>query len=150
MSVDTPTKLSVFLTLILRFCGGLADGDVEYSMVVSNTHHTFYEKFDVFIIFSTCWGSFGEPFRIFVLLLGTLLEVVFFGSSEGNQDGWVIMSKGVGGPQENHSSRQPQGKDRPRDLQGPEGPIPRPGAKKDHKDINKNWHASPLKARRRI
>ena len=93
MLVDTPTKSSVFWTLILRFRGGLAEGQVEYSMVftVSNTHHTFSEKLHVVMIFATFWGSFGEPFRLFVLLLGTLLEVVFFGSSEGNQDGWVIM-----------------------------------------------------------
>mgnify|MGYP005642917163 CR=1 FL=1 len=79
MSVDTPTKSPVFWTLILRFCGGLADGDVEYSMVftVSNTHHTFSEKLHVVMILGTFWGSFGEPFHLFVLLLGTLLEVVF-------------------------------------------------------------------------
>ena len=93
MSVDTPTKSPVSWTLSLRFCGGLAGGDVEYSMVftVSNTHHTFCVKLHFVMIFGTFWGSFGEPFRLFGVLLGSLLEVVFFGSSEGNQDGWVIM-----------------------------------------------------------
>ncbi len=94
MSVDTPTKSSVFLTLCLRFCGGLADGDVELSMVftVSNTHHTFCVKLHLSMIFGTVWGSFGQPFRLFGKLWDTLLEVVFFGSSEGNRDKWVIMS----------------------------------------------------------
>jgi hypothetical protein len=91
--VDTSTKSSIFETLFLRFCGGSAEGEVQYSMVftVSNTHHTFCVKLHFVMIFGTFLGSFGEPFRLLGVLLGTLLEVVFFGSSEGNQDGWVII-----------------------------------------------------------
>ena len=88
MLVDTPTKSSVFLIPILRFCGGFRKGEVEYSMVftVSNAHHAFSDLLHLRMIFGTFWGSFGERFRLFGVLLGILLEVVFFGTSEGNRE----------------------------------------------------------------
>ena len=154
----------------------MAEREWEYSMcfTVSNTHHTFWDKMCFVMSLASFQASIGEPFRPFCVLLGVLFDVLFFTTFQGNR---VTASNsgsgGVGslkqlppcpasgqGPTQNRPPRprdprdaQPQGKDRPRT-----GPPGTPGTcrqesqtgEKDHKSMNRNWHASPLKARWRI
>ena len=60
---------------------------MEFSMcfTVSNAHHTFGDKIGFVMILDTFWASVGEPFGLFGVLLGTLLEVLFFTTFEGNR-----------------------------------------------------------------
>ena len=71
MLADTPTESSVFWTLLLRFCGGVAEREREYSMVfnVSNAHHTFLDKIGFVMILDTFRASLREPFTLFGVLL---------------------------------------------------------------------------------
>ena len=87
MLADTPTESSAFGTLFLKFCGGLADREMEYSKVctVSNTHHTFWDKIGFVMILDTFRASVGKSFGLFCVLLGTLFEVLFFTTFEGNR-----------------------------------------------------------------
>ena len=97
MLADTPTESFVFWTLFLRFCGGLAERDMEFSMcfTMSNAHHTFGDKIGFVMILDTFRASVGEPFGLFGVLLGTLFEVLFFTTFEGNR---VTARAGVWGP----------------------------------------------------
>ena len=87
MLADTPTESSVFWTLFRRFCGGLADREMDYSIVftVSNAHHTVWDKIGFVMILDTFRASVGEPFGLFGVLWGTLFEVFFFTTFEGNR-----------------------------------------------------------------
>ena len=84
---DTPTESFVFWTFLLRFCGGVAEREREYSMyfTVSNAHHTFWKKVGFVMILDTFRASVGEPFSSFGVLLGSHFEVLFFTTSEGNR-----------------------------------------------------------------
>ena len=79
MLADTPTESSVFWTLFLRFCGGLAERDMEFSMcfTMSNAHHTFGDKIGFVMILDTFRASVGEPFGLFGVLLATFLKCCF-------------------------------------------------------------------------
>ena len=85
--MDTPTERSVFGTLFLRFCGGVAEREREYSMVftMSNEHRTFWEKVGFVMILDTFRAPVGEPFGMFCVLLASLFEVLFFTTFEGNR-----------------------------------------------------------------
>ena len=87
MLADTATESSVFWTLLLRFCGGVAKREWEYSIVftVSNAHHTFLDKMCFVIIFACFRASVGEPFGSFCVLLGGLFEVLFLTTFQGNR-----------------------------------------------------------------
>ena len=62
--MDTPTDLSVFGTLLLRFCRRVANREWEYSMlvIVSNAHHTFLGKMCFVVILVIFRASVGEAF----------------------------------------------------------------------------------------
>ena len=83
----TPTESFFFLILFLRFCAGVSEREREYSIIftVSNAHHTFWEKVGFVMILETFRASVGEPFGLLGVLLGTLFEVLFFTTFEGNQ-----------------------------------------------------------------
>ena len=85
--MDTPTECSVFGTLFLRFCRCVAEREWKYSVffMVSNAHHTFWDKIGFVTILDTFRASVGEPFSLFDVLLGTLFEVLFFTTFEGNR-----------------------------------------------------------------
>ena len=94
--MDTLTESYVFWTFLLRFCAGAAEREREYSIVftVSNAHHTFWEKVGSVMVFDTFRASAGRPFGFFGVLLGSLFEVLFFTTFEGNR---VTMSNFVPG-----------------------------------------------------
>ena len=85
--MDTLMESSVLGTLFLRFCLCVAEREWEYSKVftVSNTHHTFWDKMCFVMILGTFRTSVGEPFGLFGVLLGSLFEVLFFTTFEGNR-----------------------------------------------------------------
>ena len=121
--MDAPTERSVFGTLFLRFCGGVAERKREYSLVfiVSNAHHTFWEKVGSVMILDTFRAPVGQPFDLFYVLLGSVFEVVLFTTLEGNRVTASISDKqrqtaraGVWGPKNNYLHDQPQDKERPR------------------------------------
>ena len=87
MLADTPTKSFVFLTFLLRFCGGVAERKRLNSMVftVSNAHGIFGEKVGFVLILDTFRAPAGEPFGVFCALLGALFEVLFFTTFEGTR-----------------------------------------------------------------
>ena len=87
MLADTPTKSSVFLVFLLRFCGNVAERDRAYSMVfiVSNAHRTFWEKVGFVMILDTFRAPAGEPFGVFCALLGVLFQVLFLITFEGTR-----------------------------------------------------------------
>ena len=84
---DTPTKSIVFLTFLLRFCGGVAERKRLNSMVftMSNAHDIFAEKVGFVLILDTFRAPAGEPFSVFCALLGVLFEVLFLITFEGNR-----------------------------------------------------------------
>ena len=84
---DTPTESSVFWTSLLRFCAGVAEREREYCMVfsVSNAHHTFWEKVGFVMSVDTFRAPVWEPLKMFCVLLGSLFEVLFFTTFEGNR-----------------------------------------------------------------
>ena len=65
---------------------------------VSNEHHTFWEKVGFVMILDTFRASAGEPFSLFGVLLGTLFEVLFFNTFEGNRVTAGELAAGVWGP----------------------------------------------------
>ena len=87
MLADTPTESFVFWTLFLRFCGGLAEREMEFSIVftVSNAHHTFGDKIGFVMILDTFRASVGEPFGSFGVLLGTFLKCCFLPLLRGTE-----------------------------------------------------------------
>ena len=60
---------------------------MEFSIVfiVSNAHHTFGDKIGFVMILDTFRASVGEPFGLFGVIWGTLFEVLFFTTFEGNR-----------------------------------------------------------------
>ena len=84
---DTPTKSFVFLTFLLRFCGGVAKRKQLNSIVftVSNAHGIFGEKVGFVLILDTFRAPAGEPFGVFCALLGVLFEVLFLITFEGTR-----------------------------------------------------------------
>ena len=76
---DEPTKSFVFLTFLVRFCGGVAKRKRLNSIVftVSNAHGIFAEKVGFVLILDTFRAPAGEPFGVFCVLLGALFEVLF-------------------------------------------------------------------------
>ena len=84
---DTPTKSSVFLTVLVRFCGGVAKRKRLNSMVsiVSNAHRIFAEKIGFVLILDTFRAPAGEPFGVFCSVSGALFEVLFLTTFEGNR-----------------------------------------------------------------
>ena len=87
MLADTPTKSYVFLTLLLRFCGGVTERKRLNSMVftMSNAHGTFGDKVGFVLILDTFRAPAGEPFGVFCALLGALFEVLFLTTFEGTR-----------------------------------------------------------------
>ena len=87
MLADTPTKSFVFLTFLLRFCGGVAKRKQLNSMVftVSNAHGIFWEKVGFVLILDTFRAPAGEPFGVFLALLGVLFQVLFLITFEGTR-----------------------------------------------------------------
>ena len=87
MLADTPTKSSVFITFLLRFCGNVAERKRLDSIVciVSNAHRTFWENVGFVMILDTFRAPAGEPFGVFCALLGALFEVLFLTTFEGNR-----------------------------------------------------------------
>ena len=51
-----------FLNFLLRFCGGVAEREREYSMVftLSNAHHTLWEKVSFVMILDTSQGGLNQ------------------------------------------------------------------------------------------
>ena len=84
---DTPTKSSVFLTVFVRFCGGVAERKQLNSTVfiVSNAHGIFGQKVGFVLILDTFRAPAGEPFGVFCVLLGVLFEVLFLITFEGTR-----------------------------------------------------------------
>ena len=84
---DTPTKSYVFLTLLLRFRGGVTERKRLNSIVfiVSNAHGIFGEKVGFVLILDTLRAPAGEPFDVFCGLLGVLFEVLFLITFEGTR-----------------------------------------------------------------
>ena len=84
---ETSTESFVFSIFLLRFRGGLPERELEYSAVfiVSNTHNIFWAKVGCVMIIDTFRASAVEPFVLFGVLLGRLLEVLFFTTFEGNR-----------------------------------------------------------------
>ena len=84
---DEPTKSSVFLTFLVRFCDGVAKGKRLNSMVfiVLNAHRTFWEKLSFVMILATFRAPAAEPFGVFCALLGALFEVLFLTTFEGTR-----------------------------------------------------------------
>ena len=82
---DTPTKSYVFLTLLLRFCGGVTERKRLNSIVliVSNAHGIFGVKIGFVLILDTFRAPAGEPFGVFCALWGVLFEVLFLITFEG-------------------------------------------------------------------
>ena len=87
MLADTPTKSFVFLTVFVRFCGGVAKRKRLNSMVftVSNAHGIFGEKVGFVLILDTFRAPAGEPFGVFCALLGVLFQVLFLITFEGTR-----------------------------------------------------------------
>ena len=87
MLADEPTKPSVFLTFLVRFCGGVAKRKRLNSIVftVSNAHGIFAEKICFVLIIDTFRAPAGEPFGGFCALLGALFEGLFLTTFEGNR-----------------------------------------------------------------
>ena len=52
---------------------------------MSNAHHTCWEKVGVVMILGTFRAAVGGPFGLFGVLLNSLLEVLFFTTSEVNR-----------------------------------------------------------------
>ena len=84
---DELMKSFVFLTFLVRFCGGVAKRKRLNSMVftVSNAHGIFAEKVGFVLILDTFRAPAGEPFGVFCVLLGALFEVLFLTTFEGNR-----------------------------------------------------------------
>ena len=84
---DTVTKSCVFLTFLLRFCGGVAERKQLNSMVftVSNAHGIFGGKVGFVLILDTFRAPAGEPFGVFCALLGVLFEVLFLITLKGTR-----------------------------------------------------------------
>ena len=82
---DTPTKSFVFLTVLVRFCGGVPKRKRLNSMVftVSNAHGIFAEKVGFVLILDTFRAPAGEPFGVLCALLRALFEVLFLTTFEG-------------------------------------------------------------------
>ena len=85
---DEPTKSSVFLTFLVRFCGGVAKRKRLNSIVfiVSNAHGIFAEKVGFVLILDTFRAPAGKPFDVFFCaFLGALFEVLFLTTFEGTR-----------------------------------------------------------------
>ena len=84
---DEPTKSSVFLTFLVRFCDGVAKRKRLNSIVftVSNAHRTFGEKVGFVLILDTFRAPAGQPFDVFCTLLGVVFEVWFLITFEGTR-----------------------------------------------------------------
>ena len=65
----------------------MAEREREYSTVftMSNAHHTFWDKVGFVMSLDTFRASVGEPFGLFGVLLGTLFEVLFLTTFQGNR-----------------------------------------------------------------
>ena len=53
---------------------------------VSNTHHTFWDKMCFVMILASFRASVGEPFGLLCVLWGTLFEMLFFTTFQGNRE----------------------------------------------------------------
>ena len=51
----------------------------------ANEHHTFLDQIGLITILDTLRVSVGKPFRLFGVRWGTLFEVYFFTTFEGNR-----------------------------------------------------------------
>ena len=87
MLADTPTKSYVFLTLLLRFCGGVTERKRLNSIVftVSNAHCIFAQKVGFVMILDTFRAPAGKLFGVFCVLWGVLFEVLFLITFEGTR-----------------------------------------------------------------
>ena len=66
--------------------------------IVLSAHHTFWEKIGFVMILVTFRASAGKPFGLSGVLLGTLFEVLFFTTFEGNRVTAGAAAIGVWGP----------------------------------------------------
>ena len=87
MLADEPTESSVFLTCLVRFCGGVAKRKRLNSILftLSNAHGIFAEKVGFVLILDAFRAPAGQLFGVFCALLGVLFEVLFLITFEGTR-----------------------------------------------------------------